>query len=282
MASARPTFAQGGAPVSVLLDFDGTISLADVGDALIERFVPDAALVAEMDRRYDDGVLGSRELMAWDLDVLPRDGDLLLESAMAIPLDDTLAALVSVVRDVGAAIEVVSDGLGFHVEPMLARIGLGDLAVATNAATLGRGGAGLGFPFGHPSCLVCGTCKRERVRVHQAADRAVVFVGDGTSDRYAAHHADVVFAKAGLGVYCERTGLPFIPWARLDEVARWVHGALAEGRLPADQGAFETWAAEHRVRPEVFVCGPEAWEPSAGRPRLASTMTPMGRTGVAS
>ena len=29
---------------------------------------------------------------------------------------------------------------------------------------LGRGGAGVTFPYGHPGCLVCGTCKRERVR----------------------------------------------------------------------------------------------------------------------
>ena len=93
---------------------------------------------------------------------------------------------------------------------MLETVGLGRLPVATNLAEAGRGGDAVAFPYGHPTCRVCGTCKRERVRLHRNAGRAVVFVGDGASDRYAAHHADVVFAKDGLAAYCERTGLPFV------------------------------------------------------------------------
>ena len=142
------------------------------------------------------------------------------------PLDETLARLVGVVHDAGAALEIVSDGVGFHVERMLARLGLADLPVATNATVLGRGGGGVSFPYGHPACLVCGTCKRERVRLHQVAGRVVVFVGDGPSDRYAAHHADVVFAKAALAAWCRAAGIPFEPWTRLVEGGRSVPSRL--------------------------------------------------------
>ena len=38
-----------------------------------------------------------------------------------------------------AAVEVVSDGVGFHVEHMLAAAGLTDLPVATNALDHGPG-----------------------------------------------------------------------------------------------------------------------------------------------
>ena len=55
----------------MLVDFDGTISLEDVGDALLARFAPDQDAVAEMDRRYDEGDVGSRALIRWDMDVLP-------------------------------------------------------------------------------------------------------------------------------------------------------------------------------------------------------------------
>ena len=34
---------------------------------------------------------------------------------------------------------------------------------------VGEGGAGVSFPYGHPACFVCGTCKRERVRLHRDA-----------------------------------------------------------------------------------------------------------------
>jgi 2-hydroxy-3-keto-5-methylthiopentenyl-1-phosphate phosphatase len=259
LAEVSPRFPPDGAPVSVLVDFDGTVSLADVGDALLSGLVPDQAEVARMDRLYDDGRVGSRELTRWDMDVLPADADLLLREALAIPLDETFGRLVAAVRSAGAVLEVVSDGVGFHIGPMLERAGLGDVPVATNTAQPGQGGAAVSFPFGHPACFVCGTCKRERVRAHQAAQRAVVFVGDGTSDRYAAHHADIVFAKASLARYCADHGLDHEPWERLADVAAWLAAALADGRLPADRAAFPEWAPRWRPGPETFICGPEVW-----------------------
>lgn len=260
MAAAHPIprFDPDGAPISLLVDFDGTISLHDVGDTLLARHAPDPAEVARIDRLYDEGRVGSRELVAWDIEVLPSDPDLLLREATAIPMDETFTDLVRTVRDIGGAVEIVSDGIGFHVEPMLARLGLSDLPVATNATEPGRGGAGVTFPYGHPACFVCGTCKRERVRRHQEAGRAVVFVGDGTSDRYAAHHADVVLAKASLAAWCQAEQVPYEPWRRLADVADWIASALTDGRLPADRAAYLDWAARYRANEVAFICGPES------------------------
>ncbi len=232
-APQQPTFDPLGAPFSVLLDFDGTISLDDVGDALLSKLVEDQSLVRHMDELYVAGSKGSRELIAWDMDVLPRDAELLLREVDALALDESLLQLVETVGAAGAAVEIVSDGIGFHVERLLARLGLSDLPIATNAAVLGQGAAGVSFPYGHPTCLVCGTCKRERIWRHRAAGRAVVFVGDGPSDRYAAHHADVIFAKASLAGWCEVENVPYEPWERLSDVAEWIELALLDGRLPA-------------------------------------------------
>ena len=146
------------------------------------------------------------------------------------------------------AIEIVSDGVGFHVERMLARLGLADLPVATNSSELGRGGAGVAFPFGHAGCLVCGTCKRDRVQRHQAAGRAVVFVGDGPSDRYAAHHADVIFAKWSLAGWCDEQGIAYEPWERLADVASWFQDALADGRLPSTPAAYRDLVGGSRTK----------------------------------
>ena len=239
-AALQPSFEPTGAPFSVLVDFDGTISLQDVGDVLLSRFVADQDEVRRMDQLYVDHVKGSRELIAWDMEVLPRDPEVLHREVDTIPLDVTLHELVRVVHDHGAALEIVSDGVGFHVERMLARLGLAHLPVATNATVLGYGGAGVTFPYGHPACLVCGTCKRERVRRHQAAGRVVLFVGDGPSDRYAAHHADVVFAKAALAAWCDASGIPCEPWTRL--VGRGRLDRAGTGRWPPAGG----WPLAHR------------------------------------
>ena len=259
-ATAQPAFDPEGAPVSVLLDFDGTVSLDDTGDALLARLFEDHELTRHMDELYMTGEKGSRELIDWDMEVLPRDPDVLWGEVDTLPLDETLVELLAAVHEAGAAVEVVSDGVGFHIEHMLARLGASDLPVATNRTVVGEGGAGVSFPYGHPACFVCGTCKRERIRLHRDAGRAVVFVGDGPSDRYAAHHADVIFAKDSLASWCEIENIPYEPWGRLADVAEWLEMALLDGRLPASREAYEGWAAEARPETETFICGPEVWE----------------------
>ena len=267
-ASNQPPFDPDGAPVSVLLDFDGTISLDDTGDTLLARLFDDHALTRRMDELYLSGEKGSRELIAWDMEVLPREAEVLWAEVDSLPMDETLAELLAAVRAAGAAAEVVSDGVGFHIEHMLARIGVTDLPVATNRTVVGEGGAGVSFPYGHPACLVCGTCKRERIRLHRDAGRAVVFVGDGPSDRYAAHHADVIFAKDSLASWCEVENIPYEPWEQLADVAEWLELALLDGRLPASREVYADWATAARPETETFICGPEVWEPGrtvAGR-----------------
>jgi hypothetical protein len=132
--------------------------------------------------------------------------------------------------------------------------------VATNQTTLGLGGAGVSFPYGHPRCHVCGTCKRERVRRHRDAGRAVVFVGDGPSDRYAANHADVIFAKHGLATWCEAEGIAHQAWTDLSDVTAWLQDALASGRLPATRSDYPAWADRARPSSERYICGPEVWD----------------------
>lgn len=256
-AESVPRLPTDGAPLSVLLDFDGTISRVDVGDELMARHAPDLELVREKDRLYDLGAIGSRALMAWDMEVLPRDPELLRREAAAMPLDETVVPLVETVRAAGAVVEVVSDGMGFYVEGLLAGLGL-DLPVATNATVPGLGGAGMSFPYGHPTCLVCGTCKRQRVLLHRAAGRAVVLVGDGASDRYAAAHADVVFAKGSLARHCARLGREHLAWERLSDVTAWIVAALGDGRLPREAGELAAWSARWRTA-DRWICGPEAW-----------------------
>ena len=266
-ASPIPSLPSAGAPVSVLVDYDGTVSLRDVGDLLLERHVADQALVARIDRDYDAGLLGSRDLTRWDMEVLPHDAALLRREAAAIPQDETFPSFVRAVRATGALVEMVSDGLGFYVASNLERLdpALADLPVATNA-NLVDGPDGVSFPYGHPTCHVCGTCKRERVRLHGAGGRAIVFVGDGTSDRYAAHHADVVFAKDALLAWGKATGRHFKAWQRFADIEAWFAEALRDGRLPATRADLPAWRATHRHEVPGFICGPEVWGEGRAHP----------------
>ena len=176
----------------------------------------------------------------------------LLATAAAQPHDPGFVPFVRRAQAAGIPVEIVSDGFGFFIEPALEALGVGELPVITARTTFAGRRASIAFPNGHPSCLVCGTCKRNRVLAHQAAGRAVVFIGDGESDRYAAGYSDVVWAKRALVRICIEAGWPYQRWTEFREIDAWLERrcrGLARG--PGDRC--------RGPRPHPFFCGPEVW-----------------------
>jgi 2-hydroxy-3-keto-5-methylthiopentenyl-1-phosphate phosphatase len=238
-------------PLAFLVDYDGTVALTDVSDSVMAEFVTGEweALAA----RYDAGLMGSRRLMEREMELLDADEASLRATAAAQPHDPGFADLVARARAAGVPIEIVSDGFGFFIQPALETLGLGDLPIITAATTFEGRRARIAFPNGHPRCFVCGTCKRERVLAHQRAGRAVVFVGDGESDRYAAGYADVVFAKRALVTICVDNGWPFHRWTEFAEVDAWLAEALGAWRV--DPSSLPVAGSARRR----YFCGPEVW-----------------------
>src|SRR5256885_13438226 len=126
----------------------------------------------------DAGLSGSRRLMLWEVGLIDADPERLGAFAAAQPHDPGFAPLARRAREAGIPVEVVSDGFGFFIPPALAALGLSDVPVVTASTRFAEGRASIEFPNGHPNCLVCGTCKRNRVLAHQAAGPAVVLVED--------------------------------------------------------------------------------------------------------
>ena len=236
-------------PLVVLVDYDGTIALTDVSDTVMAEHVP--AIWESEAAAYDAGLMGSRRLMEIEMGLVEAPGEALLATAAAQPHDPGFVPFVRRARAAGVTIEVVSDGFGFFIAPALEALGVGDLPVITARTTFADRRATITFPNGNPACLVCGTCKRNRVLAHQAAGRAVVFVGDGESDRYAAGYSDIVWAKRALVRICLEAGWGFRRWTEFAEIDAWLEATLAAWRT--DPASLPGPVA----RP--FFCGPEVW-----------------------
>ena len=241
-------------PLALLIDYDGTISLTDVTDEVMATHVP--GVWEEAAALYDAGRMGSRRLMAWEMDLVEADPAALLATAAAQPHDPGFVPFVRLAQAAGIPIEVVSDGFGFFIRPALQAMGVGELPVVTARTVFTGRRARLEFPNGHPTCLICGTCKRQRVLAHRAAGRRVVFIGDGESDRYAAGYADVVFAKRHLERICVDAGWPYQPWTGFGEILAWLATTLGDWR--ADPSSLLA-VAPGEPPPNGFFCGPEAW-----------------------
>jgi len=248
-ASPVPPLVPGEPPLAILIDYDGTVALTDVSDTIMAEHVHDVweAEVAA----YDAGLLGSRRLMEREVAMISVPVDDLLATAAKQPHDDGFVPFVRRARAAGIPVEIVSDGFGFFIAPALRALGVGDLPIVTAVTTFAGTSAAIAFPNGNPACFVCGTCKRDRVLAHRAAGRAVVFIGDGESDRYAAGYSDVVWAKRALIRICIEAGWPFNRWTEFREIDAWLADVLA------------VWQGDPSTLPgpteHPFFCGPEVW-----------------------
>jgi 2-hydroxy-3-keto-5-methylthiopentenyl-1-phosphate phosphatase len=210
---------------TVLVDFDGTASPLDGFVELCRRFVGD-----DWERHFERASWKGNATQRADMARLARllrapRAELLAFALDHIALDPGFAPFVDWARGTGITVAVVSDGLGFYVEPLLAAAGLADVPVLTNVLVQDAGGLSLRHPHEHPTCRGCGTCKMQAVLDHRARG-PVAFVGDGVSDRYAALYADRVFAKDSLARICADQGLSCEGWATFADV----RAALAERR----------------------------------------------------
>jgi 2-hydroxy-3-keto-5-methylthiopentenyl-1-phosphate phosphatase len=203
---------------AVIVDFDGTVCLHDVGVDMLERFGADPSRnerLAEVDRAFDASEVGLRDVLVAEATSLRGDDQDLIGFALEhCPLDPTFASFAGWVAAEGLPLTVVSDGFGLHVRPLLAAAGLGHLPVVTNDWDGGR----LVFGAPHPICVGCGTCKKQAVERARDAHGTVAFVGDGVSDRFGARYADVTFAKDGLADHCRRESIPYFPYEDFDDV----------------------------------------------------------------
>jgi 2-hydroxy-3-keto-5-methylthiopentenyl-1-phosphate phosphatase len=239
----------GDVPLAILVDYDGTVALTDVSDTILAEHVS-GAWEAEA-AAYDAGLMGSRRLMEREVEMMDAPEAVFLVTAAAQPHDPGFVPFVRRAQAAGIPVEVVSDGFGFFIGPALEALGVGDVPVISAVTTFAGRRASIAYPNGHATCFVCGTCKRNRVLAHQAAGRAVVFIGDGESDRYAAGYSDIVWAKRALVRICLEAGWPFNRWTEFREIDGWMLERLS------------AWEADPTTLPapatHPFFCGPEAW-----------------------
>ena len=208
----------------MIVDFDGTACLHDVGVDLLDRFGTDVSrngALAVIDEAFDAGRIGLRDVLIAEAATLRAGDDELIAFALAhCPLDPTFAPFVAWAENQGVPTTVVSDGFGLHVRPLLAAAGLERLPVVTNTWDRGT----LAFGATHPICVGCGTCKKQAVERGREAYGPVVFVGDGVSDRFGARYADVTFAKDELAEHCRRASIPFLAYENFDDVRTSLEG----------------------------------------------------------
>ena len=188
---------------SIVLDFDGTVTVTDLLDRAALEF-GDPAVYDEVETGLDGGRLPLREVITREFEPVTAP----LDEVVAWALEEAqirpgFAEFVRAAQAEGWDVHVVSSGFEELIGPLLEREGV---QVELYANRVDARPAGWRVEWRYPdNCEVCGeSCKRSTLPLGE-----VVYVGDGYSDRCAALAAGRVFATRGLASYLDEQGAPY-------------------------------------------------------------------------
>jgi 2-hydroxy-3-keto-5-methylthiopentenyl-1-phosphate phosphatase len=221
--------------IKIFTDFDGTITINDVGDAMFERFGGSRCL--DYISEYQSGLISAAECFRRESSACSEVDQKALDSFLdAQAVDTSFLPFVEYCRTQKIDLTIFSDGMDYYIRRILNRMGTGDVEFYSNALHLVpvNGSANVRFepefPHLSESCDRCACCKRNIMLTHSGDDDLLICVGEGYSDRCAVKYADIVFAKDSLAEYCAGEKLPFYEYksfadisARLNEMIT-LHG----------------------------------------------------------
>ena len=204
--------------VVALVDFDGTVAAQNVAETLLERygggdwkahreaFRNGGMTLREYQERAFNGVDATLAEMSDGLKGLcrPREG-----------FED----FVSFCKTNEIQMIIVTNGLRFYVDSVLAHAGIHGLAVCAVAVEGEPHRLRYSYPYAAPECWQWGNCKCRVVEESRTAVGAkVVMIGDGWSDYCAARLADAAFARATMRDHCDANGVPYIPFEDFHDI----------------------------------------------------------------
>ena len=199
--------------LKVFVDFDGTITLEDVGEEIFRKF----GCTEKTDKIIEDLLsdkISSRQ--CWD--ELCNS----VEYANRKELEDFIDSLdvdptfVSFVKFCGAneiELIVLSDGFDFYINRLFSKEDLVGLKYYSNKLNVNEDGKlSAEYPHYDSDSPTSANCKKNHIINHSSDDDFTIYIGDGNSDKDAAQYCDFIFAKNDLLKYCSVERISFYPF----------------------------------------------------------------------
>jgi len=197
-----------------VIDFDGTVTTRDITTELGLFF--GGKKFIEIDQSYQAKKIPIKSWLQAAVALLPVDLEKLKNRAFEwAEIRPGFNTFLQKARAANNPVIIASDGLGFYIEPILDQFGLlgeVDQIYRNDTVINDQGLLEILNPHAHPTCVVCGNCKARIVVQQKAAGRPVIYIGDGSNDRFGASWADRIFAREDLALTCERHNLAYSPW----------------------------------------------------------------------
>jgi 2-hydroxy-3-keto-5-methylthiopentenyl-1-phosphate phosphatase len=194
--------------IRVFSDFDGTVTDADIGDALLRDFCGEQ-LFAEVLRQWHDGACTAIEAYRRMFSAISHLTPSMLDEWLQVySLDPSFARFVDWCARQAYPLMILSDGFDAYIHRMLESENLA-VPFRANRLSLGDGAPHVDFPYADQRCPQHANCKSNHMLLHSQEEDLLVYIGDGTSDFDAAQYADLVFARGVLEHWCQEQNITF-------------------------------------------------------------------------
>jgi 2,3-diketo-5-methylthio-1-phosphopentane phosphatase len=221
--------------LSVFVDFDGTVTREDVGNAFFLRFCGDAW--HDLVDRYRRGEISAREYYTLCAEAAGEvDAEAVESFLVRQEIDPAFPPFAEFCAARGVDLAIVSDGLDHYIGRILQRHGVNGVPFYANSLVwLPGDGAGrrlaISFPHADGSDARWACSKRNIIVTRAGEDDVIAYVGEGYSDRSAVEYADIVFAKDSLQTYCQEHNISYHLYASFRDVQERLAQLLERPRL---------------------------------------------------
>jgi len=208
--------------LEIYCDFDGTVTLQDVTDALLEKLA--APAWREIEAEWEKGLIGSRDCMSRQVELIRGGWSGIFDVLQEIDFDPSFKSFVAWCHANEIPVTLVSDGLDMAIKWLLDRENIkGCKLIANQLRYTKERGFWLNFvdspSLGAGKFANCssGVCKcMVLARAGDAVQRIVI--GDGRSDFCWADRADVLYAKKSLLTYAKENDLDPLSFSDFDDI----------------------------------------------------------------
>ena len=230
--------------VRVFVDFDGTISLEDTTDVILERFADPEWRKVEAEWLAGPSSARANAWRARSISCAQhlRNSTPVVED---VPLDPHFPELVALCRNHGVPLTVISDGLDRIITKMLARAGRRCAGSREPAGMARAATAGASASRTQPAIAARRPATASARRSPDEPGKLRILIGDGRSDFCAAETADLVVAKGALAEHCQATGLAYIVFGNFAGATTLIARLDRRFATPRRQGAFTNKGTIH-------------------------------------
>jgi len=222
---------------NIICDFDGTIAEADTTDLILSRLA--LPQWEKIERQWEDGLISSRECMYQQVGLLRANKESLDGLINEIQLTSGFGEFVSYAEEYLTRPRIVSDGLDYVIERVLAAHGIKGLEVVANRLLFTDHSFELEFPYSRTDCG-SGVCK---CAVAEGSGGRTILIGDGRSDLCLAARADFVLARRGWALerHCREKGRPYAVYDDFYDLINFFEMSLNQPPLPGLRGSLSQY-----------------------------------------